>query len=105
MQYIFFSQGYAENSKVLVTQCPLDKTVVDFWTMVYDHDSNIVVLLDQLNKVIGIFDYFVSLFDVECHNLVNLITIQKNRQDFLKKNVHFAATIKCRHRPIQKRLS
>ncbi|CAC5412432.1 PTPRT [Mytilus coruscus] len=42
--------GYAVNSKFLVTQCPLEKTVVDFWTMVYDHDSNIIVLLDQLNK-------------------------------------------------------
>ncbi|CAG2257239.1 PTPRT [Mytilus edulis] len=45
-----YFHGYAENSKLLVTQCPLEKTVVDFWTMVYDHDSNIVVLLDQLNK-------------------------------------------------------
>ncbi|XP_076117182.1 receptor-type tyrosine-protein phosphatase epsilon-like [Mytilus galloprovincialis] len=41
--------GYEENSKLFVTQCPLEKTVVDFWTMVYDHQSNIVVLLDQLN--------------------------------------------------------
>ncbi|VDI43613.1 Hypothetical predicted protein, partial [Mytilus galloprovincialis] len=41
--------GCVEKSKLLVTQCPLEKTVVDFWTMVYDHQSNIVVLLDQLN--------------------------------------------------------
>ncbi|XP_076115852.1 receptor-type tyrosine-protein phosphatase alpha-like [Mytilus galloprovincialis] len=42
--------GYADQSKFLVTQCPLEGTVVDFWTMVYDHDSKVVVLLDQLNK-------------------------------------------------------
>ncbi|CAC5355164.1 PTPRT [Mytilus coruscus] len=42
--------GYADNSKFLVTQCPLEGTVVDFWTMVYDHDSKVVILLDQLNK-------------------------------------------------------
>ncbi|CAC5418187.1 PTPRT [Mytilus coruscus] len=42
--------GYADESKFLVTQCPLQETVVDFWTMIYDHDSKIVVLLDQLNK-------------------------------------------------------
>ncbi|XP_052087518.1 receptor-type tyrosine-protein phosphatase T-like [Mytilus californianus] len=42
--------GYADKSKFLVTQCPLEGTVVDFWTMVYDHDSKVVVLLDQLNK-------------------------------------------------------
>ncbi|CAC5388873.1 unnamed protein product [Mytilus coruscus] len=42
--------GYEEKSKLLVTQCPLEETVVDFWTMVYDHESEIVVLLDQLNR-------------------------------------------------------
>ncbi|XP_063425656.1 receptor-type tyrosine-protein phosphatase alpha-like [Mytilus trossulus] len=42
--------GYTYDSKILVTQCPLEETVVDFWTMVYDHNSSIVVLLDQLNR-------------------------------------------------------
>ncbi|XP_052105008.1 receptor-type tyrosine-protein phosphatase epsilon-like [Mytilus californianus] len=41
--------GYTYDSKILVTQCPLAETVVDFWTMVYDHNSPIVVLLDKLN--------------------------------------------------------
>ncbi|XP_071122933.1 receptor-type tyrosine-protein phosphatase epsilon-like [Mytilus edulis] len=41
---------YTYGSKILVTQCPLEETVVDFWTMVFDHNSHIVVLLDQLNK-------------------------------------------------------
>ncbi|CAC5388869.1 unnamed protein product [Mytilus coruscus] len=41
--------GYTYDSKILVTQCPLEETVVDFWTMVYDHNSSIVVLLDKLN--------------------------------------------------------
>ncbi|CAC5388871.1 Tyrosine-protein phosphatase 2,Tyrosine-protein phosphatase corkscrew,Tyrosine-protein phosphatase non-receptor type 6 [Mytilus coruscus] len=40
---------YTNDSKILVTQCPLEETVVDFWTMVHDHKSPIVVLLDQLN--------------------------------------------------------
>ncbi|CAC5415244.1 unnamed protein product [Mytilus coruscus] len=42
--------GYSAESKFLVTQCPLVETVVDFWTMVYDHSSTIVVLLDPVNK-------------------------------------------------------
>ncbi|XP_052105306.1 receptor-type tyrosine-protein phosphatase F-like [Mytilus californianus] len=42
--------GYSAESKFLVTQCPLVETVVDFWTMVYDHSSTIVVLLDSVNK-------------------------------------------------------
>lgn len=44
-------QGYSAESKFLVTQCPLVETVVDFWTMVYDHGSKIVVMLDLANKV------------------------------------------------------
>ncbi|CAG2199742.1 PTPRT [Mytilus edulis] len=42
-------QGYTYDSTILVTQCPLEETVIDFWTMVYDHNSPIVVLLDKLN--------------------------------------------------------
>ncbi|XP_063446685.1 uncharacterized protein LOC134726180 [Mytilus trossulus] len=42
--------GYSVHGNFLVTQCPLKETVVDFWTMVYDHDSSIVVLLDTLNE-------------------------------------------------------
>ncbi|XP_076072950.1 receptor-type tyrosine-protein phosphatase T-like [Mytilus galloprovincialis] len=58
-------QGYAENSKFLVTQCPLETTVVDFWTMVYDHDSNIVVLLDQLNKNASLWDEKLEVLEFE----------------------------------------
>ncbi|CAG2203572.1 PTPRT [Mytilus edulis] len=43
-------QEYSSNGSFLVTQCPLKETVVDFWTMVYDHDSSIVVLLDTPNE-------------------------------------------------------
>ncbi|CAC5376552.1 PTPRT [Mytilus coruscus] len=43
-------QGYREESRFYVTQCPIKDTVVDFWTMVYDHNSTIIVLLDQVYK-------------------------------------------------------
>ncbi|XP_076115420.1 receptor-type tyrosine-protein phosphatase epsilon-like [Mytilus galloprovincialis] len=42
--------GYREKSKFFVTQCPMKGTVVDFWTLIYDHNSRIIVLLDQVNK-------------------------------------------------------
>ncbi|XP_052105234.1 receptor-type tyrosine-protein phosphatase alpha-like [Mytilus californianus] len=42
--------GYREESRFYVTQCPMKDTVVDFWTMVYDHNSRIIVLLDQVYK-------------------------------------------------------
>ncbi|VDI45795.1 receptor-type tyrosine-protein phosphatase T [Mytilus galloprovincialis] len=41
--------GYREESRFFVTQCPMKDTVVDFYTMIYDHNSRIIVLLDQVN--------------------------------------------------------
>lgn len=37
--------------KFLVTQYPLKDTVVDFWTMVYDHECSVVVILESVNEV------------------------------------------------------
>ncbi|XP_052105281.1 receptor-type tyrosine-protein phosphatase epsilon-like [Mytilus californianus] len=42
--------GYFENSVFFATQCPLEETVLDFLTMISDHDSKIIVLLDSSNK-------------------------------------------------------
>jgi len=36
---------------IIVTQYPLHNTVVDFWTMVYDTNSTVVVVLELLYKV------------------------------------------------------
>ena len=38
-------------NKFLVTQYPLKDTVVDFWTMVYDHECSVVVILESVNEV------------------------------------------------------
>ncbi|CAC5376554.1 unnamed protein product [Mytilus coruscus] len=40
--------GYRDDSIFLVTQCPIKDTIVDFWTMIYDHNSRIIVLLDPI---------------------------------------------------------
>ncbi|CAC5365496.1 unnamed protein product [Mytilus coruscus] len=42
--------GYPAESKLFVTQCLLVETVIDFWTMMIDHGSRIIVLLDPVNK-------------------------------------------------------
>ncbi|XP_076115504.1 receptor-type tyrosine-protein phosphatase epsilon-like [Mytilus galloprovincialis] len=40
--------GYKEDSSFFVTQWPIKDTIVDFWTMIYDHNSRIIVLLDPI---------------------------------------------------------
>ncbi|KAL5022623.1 hypothetical protein ScPMuIL_001778 [Solemya velum] len=42
--------GSVQNSQFLVTQLPLSDTIVDFWRMVSDHDSNVVVLLNPCEQ-------------------------------------------------------
>jgi protein tyrosine phosphatase len=51
MNCTFNYQECAGKKNILVTQYPLQETVVDFWTMVYDTDSTVVVVLELLNEV------------------------------------------------------
>ncbi len=51
MHYTFNCQECVGKRNILVTQYPLQETVVDFWTMVYDTDSTVVVVLELLNEV------------------------------------------------------
>ena len=47
----FNCQECVGKRNILTTQYPLQDTVVDFWTMVYDTDSTVVVVLELLNEV------------------------------------------------------
>ena len=51
MNCAFNYQECAGKKNILVTQYPLQETVLDFWTMVYDTDSTVVVVLELLNEV------------------------------------------------------
>ena len=47
----FNCQECVGKRNILVTQYPLQDTVVDFWTMVYDTDSTVVVMLKSVDEV------------------------------------------------------
>jgi hypothetical protein len=49
--YTFNCQECIGKKNILVTQYPRQETVVDFWTMVYDTDSTVVVVLELRNEV------------------------------------------------------
>ncbi|XP_076078870.1 receptor-type tyrosine-protein phosphatase epsilon-like [Mytilus galloprovincialis] len=80
--------GYREESRFFVTQCPMKDTVVDFWTMIYDHNSRIVVLLDQVNtnaklwlerpETLVIDDF--SIQQEEEHNMDKLKIVLKSKK-------------------------
>ncbi|XP_071129225.1 receptor-type tyrosine-protein phosphatase epsilon-like [Mytilus edulis] len=97
--------GYSPHGSFLVTHCPLKETVVDFWTMVYDHDSSIVVLLDTLNEDAPLWSKTEKLlefekFDIELDNdqtprEVQLSIVHRaNKQD--KRSIHVFSAKECK---------
>lgn len=46
-----FVDGYKDRATYIATQGPLPETVEDFWRMLWEHNSNIVVMLTKLREM------------------------------------------------------
>ena len=46
----FSVQTYRDRNAFIVTQAPLENTVVDFWRMVMDYDIGTIVMLNNLQQ-------------------------------------------------------
>jgi len=44
-----FVDGYKQKDAFIVTQMPLPDTIMDFWTMVYDHKCRTIIMMNELN--------------------------------------------------------
>lgn len=47
----FFLQSFREGRNIFVTQYPLQNTIGDLWSLVYDNDCRTIVILDELSEV------------------------------------------------------
>ena len=54
---------------IIVTQYPLHNTVVDFWTMVYDTNSTVVVVLELLDKKVRLWPKYGDVFYYDKFNI------------------------------------
>ncbi|KAL5022671.1 hypothetical protein ScPMuIL_001826 [Solemya velum] len=55
-------RGHLQGSRFLVTQLPLKNTVIDFWRMIFDHESSTIVLLNPLEDREGTRKQQVKVF-------------------------------------------
>ncbi|KAL3867958.1 hypothetical protein ACJMK2_040800, partial [Sinanodonta woodiana] len=46
-----FLPAYKENDAFIITQTPLENTIVDFWRMVYQYDVSSIVMLNTLSQM------------------------------------------------------
>ena len=50
MILLFFPQGYAHKMTYIATQGPLTNTVEDFWRLIWEKESGVIVMLTQLEE-------------------------------------------------------
>lgn len=46
-------QGYNHTDEFILTQHPLEATVGDFWRMVWDNNSSVIVLLSRVDDQVS----------------------------------------------------
>lgn len=47
-------QGYNHTDEFILTQHPLEATVGDFWRMVWDNNSSVIVLLSRVDDQVSL---------------------------------------------------
>ena len=56
-----FIDGYRYRNAYIATQGPLNETVEDFWRMLWEHNSTIVVMLSKLREMGRVSGHLMNL--------------------------------------------
>ena len=59
---LFHFQGFHKSNEFIITQHPLEQTMEDFWRMVWDQNSSVIVMLSDIDEDVGLTLYSIGYF-------------------------------------------
>ena len=62
----FFSQGYKKESAYIASQGPVPHSIVDFWRMIWEQNTETVVMLTNLEEKGRVSDSIVTKYKWAC---------------------------------------
>lgn len=51
MATMAFFAGFQRNREFIITQHPMENTIMEFWQMMWDHNAQTIVMLTQCDEV------------------------------------------------------
>ncbi|KAJ4920814.1 hypothetical protein JOQ06_021451 [Pogonophryne albipinna] len=69
-----FIDGYRQQKAYMATQGPLSETTEDFWRMLWEHNSTIVVMLTKLREMGRVTHHYYISYVILCHLVCKSIT-------------------------------
>ncbi|CAG2112048.1 unnamed protein product [Medioppia subpectinata] len=71
-----FVDGYTRSKEYIVTEWPMNKTVSDIWSLIYDHDCNSVVILGGIPANNKSYPQFWPKESVKCKKFGPIFSVE-----------------------------
>lgn len=72
--YLFCCQGYRYRRAYVATQGPLADTTEDFWRMLWEHNSTIIVMLTKLREMGRVSCYVLCILSIHADGVFSECT-------------------------------